>query len=459
MRKSYRRYLLAGGVALLAASPVLADNREVAVGADGEIYAARVGTYGDLFPRGKDFDRSNSVVALDITRPDAPFERLLVPGTGGADVETSPSVLFEKDSQTVFLLCETKRSIIHPILQIIGFDGTAWTRTVEVIGNPLAAKTSAQLTITRDSFDESGPEGSTTSRHRLVLHVVWREETPAGAWVTLYSPIPIHDGRPIPWNPVFNLDDYLQDHVTETSSAPVEASLAQAPMVKTGRDERTILIAYASTTIGRLAVIEVDVLPEQLTRLADAARMHIIDLGHELYPSDLAGLAEKARMHIVDLGHAFRSDVIHAIANQVKAQILAGGNEGLEALAEKARMHIVDLGAQLSGRGLRGVNGADATAKLMETNPDDGTPEPRRPLLFQLRVVTDLPVPAVGPGAVRLFSSESGDNLIVSWAQADKVLYRNSRNDRWSDPRELRFSDNLDLAKAYEVLEQRLRNR
>jgi hypothetical protein len=448
------------GLGLLAASAAFAAGREVALGSDGEIYAVRTGTYGDLFPNGRDFDPANPVVALDITKPKAPLQRILVPGTGGAEVESSPSVLFEDDSETVFLLWETAFNL-HPILQLAGFDGGAWSKPIEVIGNPFAQKTAFQFAITRDAYDEAGPGNSAVTRHRTVLHLLWQEETASGAWATLYSPIVINDGEYIGWNPVYDLDEYLQDRVTP-SSAEVQPTLGRAPTVEAGSDERTLVIAYASTALGRLAAVEVDVLPEELTQLADKARMHIVDLGRQLYPSDLPGLAEKARMHIVDLGHAFRPEVVQAMADQVKAQILAGGADGLEALAAKARMHIVDLGAQFSGRGLRGVHGADATAKLLEV--DEGLVLPDAAgdsgsFLFQFRLISNLPVPRVGPGAVRLLVSESGANLIVSWAQADKVLYRNSRDNGWTDPRELRFANDLDLNKAYQVLEQRLSNR
>jgi len=457
MRNKCLVYVLAVGLGVLAASAALAASREVALGSDGEIYAVRTGAYGQLFPEGRELDRSNPVVALDITKPGAPVKRILVPGTGGWEAETSPSVLFEEDSQTAVLLWETEFNF-HPILQLASFDGTTWSRSIEVIGNPFALKTSVQFTITRDTYEEPAAGGATVLRHRMVVHISWQEETAGGGLATFYSPIVITDGGFIGWNPIFNLDEYLRGRVTP-ASAEVQPSLARAPIIENGRDERTIIIAYPSTAMGRLATVEIDVLPEQLIQLAEGARQHIIDLGQQYYPSDLPTLAEKARQHIVDLGHAFRSDVIEAIAGQVKAQILAGGSDGLEALADKARQHIVDLGAQFSGRGLRGINGADGTAKLMEISGDPALPDAPATFLFQFRVVSDLPIPRVGPGAVRLFVSERGENLIVSWAQADKVLYRNSRGDRWSEARELRFSDSLDLNKAYQVLEQRLSSR
>jgi hypothetical protein len=458
MRTNRRVYVWALGLGLLAGSPALAVSREAALGGDGEVYAVRAGSYGELFPAGKDFDPVNPVIALDITKPKTLPQRILVPGTGGPEVERSPSVLFEEGSQTAFLVWESEFNF-HPILQLAGFDGRAWTRPIEVIGNPFAPKTSLQFTTTRDAYQEPGPDNSTVTRHRTFMHLFWQEETASG-WATFYSPILIDDRGYLGWNPVYNLDEYLQDRVTP-ATAEVQAALAKAPIIMAGRDERTVVLAYASTALGRLAAIEVDVLPEELTRLADATRARILELGQDYFPSDLASLAQKARSHIVDLGHAFRAEVVHAMAEQVKALILAGGSGGLEALADKARSHIVDLGAQLSDRGLRGANGADATAKLLEVAPDPTTGAPEAPgsLLFQLRMVSNLPVPRIGPGTVRLLVSDSGENLIISWAQADKVLYRNSRGSGWSDVRELRFSDSLDLTKAYEILEQRLSKR
>ncbi len=457
MRKLQQVCVWALGLGFLA-SAALAGSREMALGAEGEIYAVHAGSYGELFPAQGDFESSNPVLALEISKPGTPVKRILVPSTDGPEAETSPSVLYEEDSETVFLLWETQFNF-HPILKLAGFDGTTWSRPIEVIGNPFALKTSLQFTITRDLYEESTADGSAVSRHNTVLHVIWQEETASGGLATLYSPIVINDGKYLGWNPTFNLDEYLQERVPAASAA-VQPSLARAPIVESGRDERTVVIAYASTALGRLASIEVDVLPQQLVQLADKARSHIIDLGHKYYPSDLPGLAEKARSHIIDLGQAFRPDIVQAIAKQVETDILASGTNGLEPLADKARSHIIDLGAQLSGRGLRGAKGADATARLVEVEEDLTTlPEASESFLFQFRVVSDLLIPQVGAGAVRLFVSEGGENLTVSWAQADKILYRNSRDDRWTEPRELKLSKELDLAKAYEILEQRLGKR
>lgn len=462
MRKTRAIYALALGLGVLGSAAGLAAGHETALGSDGEVYAVRTGAYKDLFPGGKDFDRDNRVVALEITKPGAAAQRILVPGTGGSEVENSPSVLFEDDSQTVFLLWESEMNI-HPSLKLAAFDGSAWSKPIEVMGNPFALKSSPQFTITRDSYEVAGSDNLSATRHRTLLHLIWQEQGATGAVETFYSPIVILDGVYIGWTPVYNLEDYLQDRVTTASDAQVQPALARAPLVQSGRDERTIVVGFASTRLGKLVTVEIDVLPEQLIQLAEGARAHIVDLGRALYPNDLPNLAEKARAHIVDLGRAFRPEVVSSIADQVKTLILAGGTESLQALGEKARAHIVDLGAQLSDRGLRSVNGADATAKIVRL--DEGGQEPPTPLaptdtpLLQFRTVSSLPTPVVGQGAVRLFMSQTGDNVIVSWALPDRVAYRVSKEDGWSDSKELRFSDNLNLAKAYDILDQRVRNR
>jgi hypothetical protein len=463
MRKTRAIYVLTLGLGVLGSAGGLAAGHETALGSDGEVYAVRTGAYKDLFPGGKDFDRDNKVVALEITKPGVAAQRLLVPGTGGSEVENSPSVLFEDDSQTVFLLWESEMNI-HPSLKLAAFDGSTWSKPIEVMGNPFALKSSPQFTITRDSYEVVGADNLSVTRHRTLLHLIWQEQSTAGTVETFYSPIVILDGAYIGWTPVYNLEDYLQDRVTTASDVQVQPSLARAPLVQSGRDERTIVVGFASTRLGKVVTVEIDVLPEQLIQLAEGARAHIVDLGRELYPTDLPNLAEKARAHIVDLGRAFRPEVINSIADQVKALILAGGTESLQAIGEKARAHIVDLGAQLSDRGLRGVNGADATAKIVRLDEGQGqeSPTPIAPTdtpLLQFRIVSNFAAPVVGQGAVRLFVSQTGDNVIVSWALPDRVAYRVNKEDGWSDSKELRFSDNLTLAKAYDILDQRVRNR
>jgi hypothetical protein len=451
------------GLAIVA-SAAWADGRDLALGSDGAIYQVHADTYGNLFPQGKDTDPSNQVIALDVTSPGGTVQRLLVPGTAGPETESLPSVVFADDSQTVFLLWETELNV-HPLLQLAGFDGHNWSKVIQVTGNPFAVKTSPQFTITRDSYQGNNPDGTTATHGRTILHLVWQEQNAASQLETFYSPIVINDGVYIGWNPIYSLDDFLPTSVAATASIASQASLVSAPLLQSGPDARTLVVAYTSVAAARLVAIEIDALPQQLGDLAEKTRSHIVDLGKQKnFPADPAGLtaiAEDTRSFIIDLGGAFHPEVIRSIADQVKAQILAFQGQDLSSLAGATRSHIVDLGAKLSGWGLRSTNGTDLAKILQIGDTPDPQPVNGSPAaasyLFQFRVASNLPVPRVGPGAVKLFASQSGDNLIVSWAQPDRLFYRNVRGDgSWSDPKQLIFSNNLDVNKAYQILGQRL---
>jgi hypothetical protein len=465
MNRNLHTLICALGLGLAVSATAFASH-ETALGSDGTVYQVRTGAYGDLFPTGKAADKASTVVALDVTKPGAPVQRVLVPDSAGPEVESSPSVVFEDDSQTVFLLWESAINI-HPILELSGFDGTRWLPAITVTGNPFAVKTSPQFTITRDSYDQEDGNGGTTTRHRKILHLMWQEPGSGSQVKTLYTPIIINDGEYIGWNPLYNLDDFLPA-LPAGLAAPtdVQTSVSGVPLIQSGRDERTVVAAYASTVRGQMATVEIDVLPEQLMQLADKARSHIIDIGRASYPNDLPGLAEKARSHIIDIGRAFHPEIGTSIADQVKSDILADTSGDLTSLAEKARSHIIDIGSKLSGRGLRPSSGDDPATQIVEIDGSplrvaavalDATQSPYH--LLQVRAVKTWSAPRVGPGTVKVFVSQSGEDAIVSWAQADRVLYRNSQNGGWSDAKTLLFSDSLDLQKSYDILDQRIRNR
>jgi hypothetical protein len=453
------------GLGLTAASSAFAVGHDVALGSDGTIYQVRAGLYGDLFPNGNAAAPANPVIALDVTKPDGTTQRLLEPDSAGTQIESSPSVVFEDDSQTVFLLWESAINV-HPVLELTGFDGTNWSQAITIVGNPFAAKTASQFTITRDSYTLPDASGNPVLRHRTILHLIWQEEGAGNLLETFYSPIIINDGAYIGWNPVYNLDDFLPpaSPTASVAAAAIQPSLLAAPLVQSGRDARTVVISYTSPVLAQLAAIEVDVLPEQLMQLSDDARSHIIDIGIASYPSDLPGLADKARSHIIDIGVAFHPEVAQAIADQVQAQILADTSGNLLTLADAARSHIIDIGATLADRGLQSTSANTALTQMIEV---DNTPDPTQPPdatqapyhLFQIRVPSILPAPRVGPGPVQMFVSQTGGDITVSWAQSDRLLYRNSQTGGWSDPLTLLFSSSMDINAAYSILDQRIHHR
>ncbi|HEX4965887.1 MAG TPA: hypothetical protein VF173_34075 [Thermoanaerobaculia bacterium] len=450
--------LLAG----LCAAPSYGQDGTAALGADGEVYLPKVGAYRDLFPKDHATAPGNTVLAVDLIQPGAPPQRLLVPFTTGSDVESTPAVLYEDDSDTLFLLWANQVNSISSVLMLASFDGAHWGAPIQITGNPFSSKMSPQLAITRDSFQLTDSSGNPATHHRTIVHVAWEEQTAAGTTDVLYTPVIFEEGNYLGWAPVYNLNDMVGRTPSGSSFAPPDV-LVQTPVLQAGRDARTLVVSFASAETRALAAVEIDVLPEEISLLAASARANIIDLGRSLYPNYLQVLADKAYENVIAQGTAFHDDVIGLIAGKVRDQILANrGTESsdLTSLSENARANIIDLGSRLSGRGLRD-RGSNAKSLIESTvSVDPATSDSTAPShLIHFRVAANRPAPQVGSAGIQLFLSESGDDAIVAWSDTGKLLYRLSQDSGWSDPRQITLTSSLDAPHAYTLLKQRARSR
>jgi len=449
--------LLAGSLG----TPVLAQDGTGVLGAAGEVYLAKVGAYKDLFPKDHATASGNTVLAIDLIQPGAAPQRLMVPYTTGADVESSPAVLFEDDSDTLFVVWASQTNALSSVLMLASFDGTSWGAPIQITGNPFSSKTSPQLAVTRDSFAATDSAGNTATRHRTIIHVVWEEQTASGNADVLYTPAILDEGTYLGWAPVYNLNDMVGRTPSISGFAPPDA-LVQSPVLQSGRDTRTLVIGFASAETRSLSSVEVDVLPEEISLLAEGCRAHIIELGQNLYPDHLQALADNASADIVAHGSAFHTDIVQYIAGQIRNLVLAnrGTDPGdLTALSADARAHIIELGSRLSGRGLRDLNGSNAKSlseSIASVVPTDSTAPSH---LIHFRVASNRPAPQMGATGTQLFLSETGDDTLVAWTDTGKILYRLSQDASWSDQRQIKLSDSLDAAHAFGILKQRVRNR
>jgi hypothetical protein len=446
-------------VAGLLATSASALERTAALGSGGEIYLAKIGTYHDLFPKGEETAASNPVLAIEVAKPGSPTQRLLVPFTKGQEPESSPALIYEDDSDTLFLVWESRITPLNSILMLASFDGTRWSSPIQITGNPFSSKSSPQLAITRDTFPVDGPDGTTETRRRTVLHLIWEEETVAGSFELLYTPVILEEGSFLGWNPVYHLNDFVADGDSGSGFAP-PLTLIHAPTLQSGRDARTIVVAFASNEGRWLTGLVIDVLPEQLSQLADGVRSEIIEIGRHGggYPANRQSLAEKSRADLIARGTAFHADVIRYMADQIYNRILADRGDDLVSLAGTVRSEIIEIGVRLSGRGLRDRGD---TTKAMIAEIEDPQPRPNASPthLIHFRVAASLPTPQVATTGVRLFVSEGGEDMLVAWTEKDKVLYRLSNDGGWSNQREIKLSDSMNLDRAYELLAQRVRNR
>jgi hypothetical protein len=240
----------------------------------------------------------------------------------------------------------------------------------------------------------------------------------------------------------------------EISEPP--AALVSSPVIQPGRDSRTAIIGFISASTRRLVTIETDLLPEELGKLAEKLRLHIIDIGAR--QNDRSVLARSVKEALLADEFLFEPEVLRYLAAQAHDQIIASSEDSIESLSRKLRLHIIDIGARLSGRGLRTSAGP---AKLEEIPRSFGGEAVATsvPYWIQLRTVSSWPAPTVGAGDFRLVVSDSGQDALVSWAQADRVFYRVSKADGWTDPQEIQLTETVTLEKAYELLESRVRNR
>jgi hypothetical protein len=298
------------------------------------------------------------------------------------------------------------------------------------------------------------------TRHRTIIHVVWEELNASGNADVLYTPVILEEGSYLGWAPVYNLNDMVGRTPSGSSFAPPD-TLVLSPVLQSGRDARTLVVGFASADTRTVSAVEIDVLPEELSLLAEGCRANIIDLGRGLYPNYLQTLADKSAADIVSRGTAFHADITQFIAGQVHDLILANrgtSSDDLTALSEKARANIIDLGSRLSGRGLRDPGGNDKALveSIVSVDPTVGTAAPSN--LIHFRVAASRQAPQMGSTGTELFLSETGDDAFVAWTDSGKVLYLQSQGTGWSDQKQINLTGSLDAPHAFDILKQRARS-
>ena len=431
--------------------------REAVLGPNGELYAVRAGTFGELFPGQQNVPPSNPVLAIDIEKADTPRVRLLVKGTEGPDLDSAPFLLYEDVSNTMFLVWETRLGGVFPVLMMSGYTGAkdSWLEPYAIIDYPFSLKSSPQLAVTYDSYAEL--EGD-TPKQRTILHLLWGQESDLGPVETYYSPIFLENGRFLGRSPAFRLND-LEDAQGDGIANSSTTLPTQLIKIQRGRDQRTIVVAFGSA--GRLNTLEVGALPPQLGRIADGARSHILDFGIRLYPGHLSALAQGVKAEILKRGSAtFDNEILKSLADQIESYVAtASPKTPLKVIADGARSHIIDFGVRLSGRGLK--NSQAASSSLVEVDPSQlemAGSESVPSQILQMGRISSWPTPeAVNPESVQIFVSDSGERAILCWVEKNRVVYRESNGTGWTGPLELRLSDSLDLKRAFEILEQRVR--
>lgn len=443
---------------LAAPGTAEARTRNAAMGAEGEVFSVSAGAYGDLFEGVGLAAPENPALALDVTYPDESRERLLVPGTEASELEKSPSVLFEDESGTLFLLWQTDKNGIHSWLNLVGYRDGEWSEAIEISGSPFGWKSSPQLAVTRDTF-ETREEGEARLWSRTVVHLIWWEYGEIGPRV-LYSPVIFLNGEYAGWNPVYHLDE-LELATGERPLAGVGLDIARSPRIRAGRNGQSVTIGFVVAESGELVTVVLELLPGEIGFLAGDVRAQIVDLGRDL-PADTprGEIAGKVRAQIVDLGRklGLHPGLSAYLAEQVSATVRdSNPNRPLQSLGDDVRAQIVDLGAHMT------ENGFDRAGSFEKLQVLEVTGDPAReasaaapPNLIRLVRASARLAPQTAEDENALFLSRDGKDAIVAWSNGSFVFYRETTADEWSNVYRLPLGGELDLDRAWEMLERRV---
>lgn len=457
MKKHIAAVLL---LSLGLAAAASAESREGVLGSQGEVYLTRVGTWSQLFGIGVPAD-NQVVMGLQILRPGQQPEWTLVPESEGVNPNASRFVLFEDVSETVFVVWEGRIGI-HPTIKLASYQDGTWSEVLQVSENVWSWKGFPQLAITRDVFEIGDEAGGTRQVRRTLLHVVWWEETGEGDR-TLYRPLVFEDGRFQGMGTILVLNDLLGEELAAGAEAASPA-LIRHPALQAGTEARSVLVTFADEATGKLAVLEIGLLPAGLSLLAEELHDFVLGLDpEETADGGLESFAGTVRGHITIVGarHRLNPRDVQELAEEVRSRILAAADElspaDLESLAGVVRGHITIVGARISGETMDRFLPSGATSVLRVASDRQPFPaEAGTSHLLRLSLRAELPVPSTDEGDIRIFTSPGGSRVVVAWEVAGaRVLYRESTDGGWTEVRTLALGSQLTTAEALEILRQR----
>lgn len=441
-------------LSLSLSAGAFAFERSGALGPTGEVYRARVAPYGLLFPKGNAYPAENSVLVLEVTRPgQMSADRLLVPGTEGVEVESSPFVTFEKASDSLYVVWQSEGAYHQDQLNLRTFkDGDFGpTLTVSALSQTLS-RTAPQVAITRDEFFAPNADGVAVKVKRTFLHLVWWEESEPGSGKVVYAPLTLIDGVYTGWHPMYTLDEIDGAATDAVTASEVLPQLYRAPRIQAGRNDHSVVISFANGRNGRMTVFEASVLAGEISFLADGLRSHIIDIGRRNTPK-VSAIADAVRSHIIDIGR-LHPRVLAFLSNDLHAHILKVGptyENDIPKLAEVVGAYVTQTASTFLENGLETNGDNPRILRLAQDGLEIGTPR------LQIRRVFSRPAPGTAPAPTTVYSSKDGRAVLVAWETVNQIRYRESTEDGWGNTIVVQIGPDLTREQAAQFLEQRIR--
>lgn len=443
------------------------------VDGDGRVLIIRGGACRDLFPGNGACPATSPVLALDRIALDGEVTRFLVGATTDSRREDGASLVFDDSSGIVYLLWQTRISPTTARIRLIPFDQAGFGQLIEVSGQAVPIVGSPRLAITRDDLVERDHAGKEVTVTRRTLHLVWmeREGADLATTRTIYSPVLLENGHYLGWVPRIVLDELVEE---DSASAVAGPALAlKEPELVLGEDSRSIAIGFYGGALGRLATLEIRLLPGALSTLATEAADYAAEAGEDLarQPGGVEAVAGGVGARIIEMGFGLHVSTRAYLAVEVEQAILNSTLEQdspgipLEQLAEIVGARIIEMGSRLFGSdGLERAYAANRLTlfALADQPPATSVPTPlygdgvRHLLRFY--VVSNMPAPQSGPGATFLTSSDGAHGLVY-WQAGAEILYRETLQEAWSEVRSLPISSELSLEAIHGLLRDRVNKR
>lgn len=415
---------------------------------------SRVATYGFLFPKGNTYPLDNVVLALEVSRSGASGDRILVPGTEGKETESSPFLVFEETSDSLYLLWTSQVSGVNQLMLRSYRDGSFGPPIQVAAGSFGTSMGAPQAVVTRDEFSVPSDEGGTAIVHRTVLHLIWWEELTTGNQIR-YAPITLIEGVYTGWHSVYALNDFDQSPDDSAAAAEILPQLYRSPRIQTGRTDHSVVVSFGNERNGRLAVLDLSVLPGEIGFIGGKIRAHIIDIGRKKPSAQV--IADKIRAHIIDIGR-LNPRVVRYLGTEVYNHILTVAPRyeetgDYEWLADEVSTYAILSATSVLENGRLGEP-TNAPEILRLAAPDDAGVDAT---LLQVRQVFTGMAPRTAAAPTMIFASKDGKKTLVAWDATNQIRYKESSTEGWGETLAVPLSAELTREQAYEFLQQRIR--
>jgi hypothetical protein len=450
------RRILGGGLLLLAlggasaSAAVLGDAEARALGPRGEVYQLRTGSLGKLAPGTGAADAGHAALALETLRSDE-IVRQVVPGTEDADVESEATLLYEPESDTLYLAWVTRFNILHSRITVLWLRDGAWSQPIELTGSAFSEKSTPRIAFTSETLREQDASGAWIEHTRSIVHTLWTEITGYGERV-VYAPVVFEDGVPAGDISEITLDP--RELVTDAEHGSIE-DMPLAPTLRQGPSGRGLLATLGDTEL--FSVLSLEPVPLELTRLGDGVRASIVPIGRSACgaPDGLTRIAAAARDSVLAGAGAFHASVLQHVAGAVTRRIESSGCAGgVEALANAVYEDVLEAGSDaLNGR-VRVGGAVRASIVPIGRSPFSGGSG----FDHRMRIgrASSHPAPPRAAGRPHVLAAANGQRVVIAWESEAGLAFSESAADSdWSELNVLRIDEHLDLAAALELLERR----